>query len=171
MAPGIAAFTVIGLVMAHLKLEPMRQFQFYQRHESIGVTILLAAVLRLGWRLAHRPPPLPSAMPSIEKAAATGAHLALYAFLFAYLLTGRASVSSFVFNIPTLLYGTIPWPDLPVLATLEDEAPVEALLKLVHAYGACALIALVGLHAAAALRHHLIVEDDGLSRMLPSHRN
>jgi len=46
--------------------------------------------------------------------------------------------------------------------------PVENLLKLIHAYGAYALIALVLVHAAAALRHHFILKDDVLTRMLPA---
>ena len=168
MALGIAALAVIGLVMVHVKLNPMRLFQLYQLHNSIGVTVLLTAVLRLAWRLTHRPPPLPNAMPPIERAAATGSHLLLYAFLFALPFTGWALVSSSVLSIPTVLYGIIPWPDLPVLSTLDNKAPVEAILKIVHAYGAYALIALVGVHAAAALRHHFIIKDDVLLRMLPA---
>jgi cytochrome b561 len=167
MALGIAALAIIGLVMVHAKLDPMRLFQLYQLHKSIGITVLLAAALRVGWRLAHRPPPLPDAMPATERTAAAGGHLMLYLLLFALPFTGWALVSSSVFNIPTVLYGVIPWPDLPVLSTLADKAPTEALLKVVHAYGAYGLIALVGLHAAAALRHHFIIKDDVLLRMLP----
>jgi cytochrome b561 len=168
MALGIAVLAVLGLAMVHLKLEPMRLFQLYQLHKSIGITVLLAAVLRLGWRLTHRPPPLPGSMLSIERTAAASGHLMLYLFLFALPFTGWALVSSSVLNIPTMLYGIIPWPDLPVLSTLVDKAPVEAILKIVHAYGAYALIALVGIHAAAALRHHFLIKDDVLRRMLPA---
>jgi cytochrome b561 len=167
MALGIAMLAIIGLVMVHVKLDTMRLFQLYQLHKSIGVTVLLAAVLRLGWRLVRLPPPLPDSMPPIERTAAAGGHLLLYLFLFALPFTGWALVSSSVFNIPTVLYGVVPWPDLPVLSTLADKAPVEAVLKIVHAYGAYALIALVGLHSTAALRHHFIIKDDVLRRMLP----
>jgi len=167
IALGIATLAVLGLVMAHVKLQPMRVFQLYQLHKSIGITVLAAAVLRLGWRLAHRPPPLPEAMAPLERTAARSAHLALYVALFALPLTGWALVSSSVLSIPTVLYGVIPWPDLPVLSTLADKAPVEAVLKVVHAYGAYALIALVGVHTAAALRHHFIIRDAVLVQMLP----
>jgi cytochrome b561 len=170
IAAGILALAVMGLVMVHAKLDPMRLFQFYQLHKSTGITVLLAAVLRLGWRMAHRPPPLPDSMPAIERTAAAGGHLLLYLFLFALPLTGWALVSSSVFNIPTVLYGIVPWPDLPVFSTVADKAPVEAAFKLVHAYGAYALIALVGLHAAAAFRHHFVIKDDILARMLPALR-
>jgi cytochrome b561 len=168
MTLGITVLAVMGWVMVHVKLDPMRVFQLYQLHKSIGITVLLTAVFRLGWRLAHRPPPLPASMPSIERTAAAGSHLILYLFLFALPITGWALVSSAVLNIPTVLYGVIPWPDLPILSTLDNKAPVEAILEIVHAYGAYALIALVGFHAAAALRHHVVIKDDVLCRMLPA---
>ncbi|GLS19963.1 cytochrome b561 [Labrys miyagiensis] len=170
MALGILALAVMGLAMTHLTLSPMRLFQLYQLHKSVGITILLAAFLRLAWRLMNHPPKLPTAMPAIERMAAAGGHLLLYVFLFALPLTGWALVSASVFNIPTVLYGVVPWPHLPFLSTLTDKAPVEAVFKTVHAYGAWALIALVSLHAAAALRHHFILGDDVLLRMLPGRR-
>jgi cytochrome b561 len=170
MAVGIAALASMGLAMTHLKLEPMQLFQLYQLHKSIGITVLLAAFLRLAWRLSHRSPDLPEAMPAVEKAAAAGGHLLLYALMFALPLTGWALVSVSVLNIPTVLYGILPWPDLPLLPALDNKAPAEALLKLVHAYGAYALLALVAVHTAAGLRHHFIIRDDVLRRMLPHRR-
>jgi cytochrome b561 len=168
MALGIAALAAIGLIMTHLKLEPMQLFQLYQLHKSIGITVLLAAFLRLAWRLSHRSPALPETMPAFEKAAAAGGHFTLYSLMFALPLTGWALVSVSVLNIPTVLYDILPWPDLPFLPSLDDKAPVEHLLKLVHAYGAYALIALVAVHTAASLRHHFIIRDDVLRRMLPT---
>ena len=167
MALGIVALVAIGLAMTHLKLQPMQTFQVYQLHKSIGITVLLAAFLRLAWRLSHRSPDLPETMPAIEKAAAAGGHFLLYAFLFALPITGWALVSASVLNLPTVLYGILPWPDLPLLPSLGDKASAEVLLKLVHAYGAYALMALIAVHTAAALRHHFIIRDDVLSRMLP----
>jgi cytochrome b561 len=82
-------------------------------------------------------------------------------------LTGWALVSVSPFNLPTVLYGLVPWPHLPVLPELEDKAPVEAVMKLVHGKLAWLLTALV-LHAGAALRHHFILRDGVLRRMLPA---
>ena len=168
IALGILALIAIGLTMTHMDLGPMAKFRLYQLHKSIGITMLFAMVLRVLWRLIRRPPPLPDAMPPLERTAAEGAHAALYAFLFFLPLTGWALVSASPFNIPTVLYGVIPWPHLPVLSTLEDKAPVEHVLKLVHGYAAWLLIALVLVHAGAALRHHFILRDGILRRMLPA---
>ena len=168
IALGILALIAVGLTMTHAQLSPMAKFQLFQLHKSIGITVLFAVVLRALWRLTHRPPPLPDAMPPLERKAAEGAHAALYAFLFFLPLTGWALVSASPFNIPTVLYGVIPWPHLPVLSTLEDKAPVEHALKLVHGYAAWLLIALGLIHAGAALRHHFILRDGILRRMLPA---
>lgn len=167
MAVGILALAAIGLAMVHLKIPLHRKFELYQLHKSIGVTILLAALLRIGWRLMHKPPELPAHMPPLERAAAVGGHLILYFFLFALPLTGWALVSASVLRIPTVLYGVIPWPHLPILPTLTHKAPVEAFLKHIHAYGAWTLIAIVTGHAGAALRHHFIKQDEVLLRILP----
>jgi cytochrome b561 len=167
IALGILALIVIGLIMVQVKLKPLLLFKLYQLHKSIGITILLAAFLRLAWRLAHRPPALPTAVPPAERKAAEATHFLLYAALFILPFTGWALVSAAVLNIPTVLYGVVPWPHLPYLSTLQNKAPVEHALARTHAYLAWALIALVALHAAAALRHHFVLHDDILTRILP----
>ena len=170
MALGILALLALGLVMTHVHLPFARKFALYQLHKSIGITVLLAAFLRLAWRVFQRPPALPSHMPRLEQAAAHAGHLVLYVFLFALPLSGWALVSASVLHIPTHLYGVIPWPHLPVLSTLANKAPVEAALKAAHRYGAWTLLVIVVGHAAAALRHHFVKHDDVLLRMLPRFR-
>jgi len=167
IALGVLALIAIGLAMVKFGLPPLRQFQLYQLHKSIGITVLLLVVARIAWRLGHRPPPLPPALPIMERRAASAAHLALYALIVLMPMTGWALVSSSRFNIPTVLYGVVKWPHLPYLPTLHDKARVEAAMKLVHGYGGWVLLGLVALHAAAALRHHFLLRDDSLWRMLP----
>ncbi|TXN30549.1 cytochrome b [Methylobacterium sp. WL19] len=163
----VLALIGMGLVMTHAGLAPMRQFQLYQWHKSVGITVLVLTALRLAWRVVHRPPPHPAGMPAHERRAAGAAHGLLYLLLIGLPLTGWAVVSLSPFNIPTVLYGLVPWPHLPLAPLLPDAAAVERVLKLVHAYGAWFLTALLVLHVAAALRHHLILRDDVLRRMLP----
>jgi cytochrome b561 len=69
MALGILALAAIGLVMVHSNIPLQRKFELYQLHKSVRVKILLAALLRMGWRLMHKPPELPAHMPSLERAA------------------------------------------------------------------------------------------------------
>jgi cytochrome b561 len=167
IALGILALIVIGLVMTQLKIPQMLEFKLFQLHKSIGITVLLLAVVRLLWRLTHRPPPLPVHTPPLEKGAAHGLHWLLYVFLFAMPLTGWAVVSASPFNLPTVLYNLVPWPDLPILPNLANKAAVSHVLSWVHAYGAWTLIGLLAVHIAAVLRHHLFKREPILRRMLP----
>jgi cytochrome b561 len=166
IAAVLLVLIVFGLVMTKLGLPPARQFQLYQLHKSIGITVLLLSVLRLAWRLSHRPPPLTD-MPCLERRLAEGAHGLLYVLIIGLPLSGWAMVSASRYNIPTVLFGVIRWPHLPILPALQNKAPAEAALKLIHAYGAYVLIALVLLHAGAALRHHFVLKDGTLRRMVP----
>jgi cytochrome b561 len=157
----------MGLVMTHAALTPMRQFELYQWHKSLGITALALTALRLAWRAAHPPPPLPATMPRPERRAASAAHALLYLLLVGLPLTGWAVVSLSPFNIPTVLFGALPWPHLPLAESLSDPAWAEGVVKRVHACGAWLLTAFLALHVAAALHHHLILRDDTLRRMLP----
>jgi cytochrome b561 len=172
LALGILGLLVIGLAMTQLPLTPMMQFSLYQLHKSLGVTVLLLVILRLIWRLLHRPPPMPDTMPRFEKRAAEITHVFFYFLMLGLPFSGWALVSASVFNIPTVLYGIIPWPNMPVLSNLSNKAPVEATLKALHAYGAWLLLAVLALHVGAVLRHQFILRDDVLRRMslrLPSY--
>ncbi|MCJ2097511.1 cytochrome b [Methylobacterium sp. E-046] len=160
----------IGLTMTHAALAPLRQFQLYQWHKSVGVTVLALTALRVLWRLTHRPPPQPAGMPARERRAAAAAHHLLYLLLVGLPLTGWAVVSLSPFNIPTVLYGIVPWPHLPLAGLVPDPAAAEGILKRVHALGAWVLAALLAVHVAAALRHHFLLRDDVLRRMLPGRR-
>jgi cytochrome b561 len=166
IALGILTLIALGLGMTHLGLAPMAKFRLYQLHKSVGITVLLAVLLRILWRLTHRPPPLP-AMPPLEKAAAEGTHALLYILMLVIPLSGWALVSVSPFNLPTVIYGVLPWPHLPVFPELTDKTQVEAVVKFVHGKLAWALTAIIGLHAGAASRHHFILRDGVLRRILP----
>ncbi|MXV44362.1 cytochrome b [Saccharibacter sp. 17.LH.SD] len=168
VALGIIILIVIGLVMDHLQLNPMRLFQLYQLHKSIGITVMFLIVLRIIWRITHKPPELPASVPPFDRLIAHLAQLGLYGLQIFMPLTGWAMVSVSVLGIPTVLYGTVHWPDLPVLATLPNKAPVEAALKVAHHWGGWILTALILVHAAAALFHHYVLRDNVLRQMLPA---
>jgi cytochrome b561 len=70
-------------------------------------------------------------MPGFERLLAEGAHALLYVLIIGLPLSGWALVSASRFNIPTVLFGVIRWPHLPVLSTLQNKAPAEAALKLI----------------------------------------
>lgn len=163
----IFANLFLGWRMGFLK--GLSQFDMFQLHKSVGITILLLSVARLGWRLLNPPPALPAAMRGWERLAAHAAHWAFYAIMIVMPLTGWAMVSVSPYNIPTLLFHSIPWPHLPLIHDLpmDHRKAIEAGNGTVHMVLAFGAVALIALHVAAALKHHFIARDGLLGRMIP----
>jgi cytochrome b561 len=160
----VAALIVVmfglGWYMAGLPLS-QRKFELYQLHKSLGITILMLATVRLTWRLFDPPPPLPPKLPPWERSAARVNHALLYALLFAQPIIGF--LQSNAANFPVVWWSVVRLPAL--IGT--DEGLGETLVE-VHKWNSRVLLALVLLHVAAALRHHFVLKDDVLRRMLPS---
>ena len=138
-----------------------------QLHKSIGITILLATIARIVWRLLNPPPPLPAEMKPLEKTASHLAHLGFYGLMLAMPLTGWLLVSSHPrFDIPTVLFGTVSWPDLPGVDFLKNDFAHE-IIEFVHSKLAWVTIILLALHVGGALKHEFSAEEGVLKRMLP----
>ena len=164
----LALFAAIGmgLYMVSLSFSPQR-LKLYNWHKWLGVSILALSLLRLGWRLANKPPALPAAMqarmPAWQHKAHHGTHHALYALFFLVPLLGWAYSSAAGF--PIVFLGLVPLPDwVPVSPALAET------IKPLHQWSAYALAGLIVLHIAAALKHQLIDRDGLLLRMLPERR-
>jgi cytochrome b561 len=138
----------------------MEQLAWLARHKSVGITILALAALRLGWRVASRPPPWPAAMPRWQVHAARATHWLFYALLFALPISGWMVSSSG--NHPVSYFGLFTLPDLV--------APDKALhhrLEDIHEFCFDALVVLALVHIVAALKHQFVDRDGVLLRMLP----
>jgi cytochrome b561 len=134
------------------------QFTLYNLHKSIGLTILALAVVRIVWRLMNPIPPMPSGSQRWEELASRASHVLLYVLLFAQPIAGL--VFSMASSFPTVIWG-VTLPDVG------NSKPVEEAFKAVHVYLSWAILGLVGIHVAAALRHHFVLKDNVLRRMLP----
>lgn len=129
-------------------------------HKAIGMLALSLAVLRLAWRLAQALPRFVDTLPAWQQVSAIFVHLSLYALMLALPVTGWLMSSAGGYPVP--FFGLFDVPDLI--------APNEALFRTlidVHRWLAFALAFFAVLHAAAALRHHLLLKDDTLRRMWP----
>lgn len=159
LAAAIAASLCVGLFMTELQNSPLK-LRLYNWHKWAGVTILALSVLRLAWRLTHRPPPEPESMPAWQRRAATIVHRSMYALFVAVPLAGWAYSSAAGF--PVVLFGVLPLPDF----VCADKALAEA-IKPLHWSLAYVLAALVLLHVAAAIKHQAVDRDELLARMWP----
>jgi cytochrome b561 len=151
-------------------------FKAYQFHKSLGLAILVLTVLRLLWRLGHRPPPLPEAMSPLARGLAHATHGLLYLLMLAMPLSGWLYVSAgwnvaldVPFPVPTLWFGLFEWPHVPGIASMATaaRAAFAGTALEAHEWLAWGALVLIVIHAAAALKHHLIDRDDILARMLP----
>src|SRR5580704_6519092 len=164
IALAIIGMLALGWTMADLPRTDPLKFTLFQWHKSIGITILLLSLLRLGWRLGHPVPPLPDNMPLWEKRLARTTVILFYALIIGMPFTGWIIVSSSPLNIPTMLYGIFPWPDLPILPSLAHKREIGKAFAEVHGYLAFFIVGLLCLHVAGALKHHFMDRDDILTR-------
>ncbi|MEM1105902.1 MAG: cytochrome b/b6 domain-containing protein [Pseudomonadota bacterium] len=155
-------WAMTGLANDH----PMKE-GLYQIHKSVGVTILILTLARIAWRVMNPPPPEPDSLTHWERVSSHGAHIAFYALMIALPLTGWLYVSTaYEFDVPTVLYGVVSWPDLPFLGALSNPTGHGA-FESAHSILAFLAAALIAVHVAGALKHELGAEEGVLKRMAP----
>lgn len=145
------------------------QFALFQLHKSIGITVLLLTLVRIGWRIGHRPPPAPPGIAAWQLAAARITHWGFYGLMLGLPLSGWALVSASPLGIPTLLYDVITWPHIGPLHSLGFEQRKQAaeVAETVHGLLAWVAYLLIALHVAGALKHHFVERLPFLNRMWP----
>jgi len=143
------------------------QAQIESLHISVGLTILLLVLVRIGVRLVQASPPLPEDLLPWERWLARFTHALFYLLMLALPLTGWAIVS--MGHRPIHFWG-IGWPHLPGLGFLAAPAnkDLRAEIKHIHVYILTWLVfANLFLHVAGALKAQL-GGHPVLWRMLPS---
>ena len=129
-------------------------------HKTLGIAILVLALLRLGVRLRYGAPPLPASMPGPMKLAARLSHYALYALMIAMPLIGWGMLSAAAY--PVVLFGNVRLPPI-----LPQSDALHTLLRTAHGCLGYAFFALILLHIAAAL-YHALVRRDGVFESMAS---
>lgn len=138
-------------------------FQRFQLHKSAGIAILLLSLARLAARFFMQRPPA-SEGPTWTRALAGTVHILFYVVMILGPITGWLLVSTAKVQVPTLLFGIVPWPHLPVGRGWHE--PAEE----IHEIMAWLAIGLFVLHVAGALRHQWLLGKPELQRMIPSAR-
>jgi cytochrome b561 len=171
MAACILAMLFIGVGMVSTVMP--KYVPLLATHKTLGITILVLALIRLGVRTRYGAPLLPADLPAPMKLAAHLSHYALYALMIAMPLIGWAMLSAGAY--PVVLYGNLRLP-----AVLPQSDSLHTLLWNAHYYLAFAFFAVVLLHLAAALFHALVRRDGVFESMAggplrgevaPAHRN
>jgi cytochrome b561 len=159
----IAALIVTQFVLFYLEDDlPIgaHKLALLARHKSVGMTVLMLAILRLLWRLKNPPPALPPGISPLQRKLARATHIAFYVLLFAMPLTGWMMSSAKNYSVSW--FGLFTWPNL-----IGKNAAAYDLLHATHEILSDILFAIAVLHILAALKHHFWHKDDVLLRMLP----
>ena len=156
MAACLLAMLFIGVGMVSTVMP--KYLPLLSIHKSLGIAILVLALIRIAVRLYCGVPELPADLPKPIKRAAELSHYALYALMIGMPLLGWGMLSAAAY--PVVLYGGI-W--LPPILPQSDS--LHTLLWSAHYFLAFVFFALILLHVGAALFHALIRLDGVFASM------
>ena len=149
----------LGLIGARLKSGAGEAV--VQIHKPLGMIILALTLVRIVWRIGHRPPPLPEKLAPGLRIAARSVQMALYALLIVMPVSGWWMTSAF-HKHQVNFFSLFAVPYLPVKTGMTPAIAAHT----VHETMGWFAIALIGLHIAATLKHQFIDRDYVLSLML-----
>lgn len=125
-------------------------------HEAIGILVLVAMALRVGWRIGN-PKPHSDFLSPFERVVSRLVHWAFYVLIFAVLISGYL-ISTADGRAIDLFFGL----QMPSLIEIQG---IESLSGKLHRLLSYAIMVLAGLHTGAALKHHFVDRDQTMTRM------
>ena len=128
-------------------------------HKALGLSVIALTLVRIGWRLANPPPPLPAHMTPLERRLSGLTHLGFYLLLLVLPLSGWAMVSTGKTVMPVSIFGVFTVPALPLPGALHGVAHES------HELLGWVMIATLALHVLAAIKHQWLDRDNLLARM------
>lgn len=157
MAILLIGMLAMGLYMTDLeRADPMRMV-LYDTHKAFGVFLLILVFVRLAIRMASVKPALPDAIKPHEALAAKSAYVVFYGVMIAIPVTGY-SMSAFA-GFPVKFLGM----ELPRF--LPIDRGLSGLAGELHEWLAYVLIAMIGLHILAVIKHIVFDKVNLLKRM------
>ena len=149
----------LGLTMTNME-DGDDKWTLYSLHKSFGFTATFLILMRVLWRLTNPAPLLPDTLKRYEVLLAHSVHIGLYAIMIIMPISGY--IDSIAGGYKTQFFGLF---DIPRL--LEKDKNLAETAKDIHEFFSFALYGLFFLHFAAALKHHFIMKDNILRKMLP----
>jgi cytochrome b561 len=156
----LCMFIVIPLAwyMTSLDRHDAARVTWFTLHKSIGLTILVLTLLRIVTRLAGRVPPLPDAIPPVERGLAHLGHCLLYVILLGMPLSGY--LNSYGGGHPVQWFWLFQVP-----ALVPQDKALGHLAGQVHGLLAYAAYVLIAGHVLAVIYHQLVQRVDIIGRM------
>ncbi len=152
-AAAILALFALGFLAANT-VDSAAKAALLRGHVPLGIIVLVLTLLRIGWWFVDRRPQPLSGMPGWQAASERVVRVLLYALV---LVMGASGIATMILSgAGAILFFGAPGP----LPDFWRFPPMTA-----HFAGAIALLALAGLHIAAALYHQFYKRDRLLTRM------
>ena len=141
----VVTMILLGQVMTEVPRQTPLRGPLFNLHKSLGLLTFALVLVRLGWRLGHRPPPLPADVPAWNRQLSAFTHTAFYVLLLAQPVLGY--VSSVFGKYGVAFFG------LPLPAWGHDNSAVREPLLAAHHLVADLIVALIALHLAGVAWH------------------
>ncbi len=157
-APKLMSLDVfdLGIYTWQFSEETSARAFYFNLHKSIGVTLFALILIRLFWRITHRPPAMLPSLKAWERKLATGAHHLLY------LLMVALPASGLIMAINSK-YGLV-WFGVNLIHGLDNKDMREFFKESHEVIGVIILLVII-LHIAGALKHQFIDKDETSKRM------
>lgn len=146
----------LGWFMMAIEDDPGSKW-YFDLHKSLGLLVLGLIVLRLLWRLTHRPAPLPASLPRWQVRLSQLTQGALYLAMLVMPVLGLIGAS---FSKQGVAFFGLPLPAWAV----PNHDTAEQFFGL-HGTLAWLLVALIALHAIGGFKHLLVDKDRVFQRM------
>lgn len=160
----IAILIVTNVTLASLAHDLPRAAKgvYMTPHKAIGISILVFSLLRLFWRIGHKPPPMPNAIPGWQATLGRTVHALFYFLIIAVPMTGWLMVAAAP-GAPAVDFFGLFTVDLPVT----ESKPLSGFGHEGHEILTKPLVILVFLHVIAALKYQFINRLPFIQRMWP----
>ena len=142
--------TMLGLAQATL----------YNWHKSIGLVLLLVALMRITWRKTVALPDWAPTLTPAERIMSSWAETLLYWCMFLMPVSGYVFTMAGGFGVK--LFGIYDLPN-----PIGVHKALGSWARFVHALTSYGVVLCIGWHVGSGLKHHLLEGDGFLRRMLP----
>lgn len=132
-------------------------------HVALGMTVLILTVLRIIWRIMHKPPPPNPDHARWERVLAHVVHKLLYVLMLGLPLSGYFMVQTGTGGMAIDMFGLFDFPATEMAKNHDTHETLEG----VHELFANAMLGLFVLHVVGAWKHQLLDRDGTVLRMLP----
>lgn len=148
----------LGLYMGDIPKDTPDRSWYFNLHKSIGVTLAAFILLRVIWRLGHRPPSLEGLIPAWQVTASNISHWLLYLCMIIMPATGMIMSSYSKYDVKV-------W-GMKLIQHSDNEASREFWLEL-HEITSEIFMVVIAIHVIAALKHLMIEKNGVFQRIVP----